>query len=309
MTATAELLPPPLLGNPDEPNLMGGYVGPSPADVAGFTAMAEFLCTGCTAIPLPYQRRPGDMGGLMLRAHAMNVPMGVALDHVYVVPGGRTGLTAQLMAALLRRAGITIKTRRHTDQVCELTFHERTSTGRERKIGSSKYTINEAAKLGLLRFAWWRAVPEDCLWARALSRGVRRLFTHVVMFGYTREELYEADRGDGTAEEPVTLPREVEELLAAAATATPDEIKTALIPAARKAKLLQLLLPGGGTLEAALIDAWHHAVTRRHAAVADQALADGAAQPEPAAPACPCDPVRVAEVGQHDEGCHERPAG
>lgn len=294
--------PAPLTALPSLPHLIGPYVGPAPDNVDDFLKLAAALSTGRTAVPLPYQRRPGDTAALMLRAHGMNIPIGVGLDHIYVVAGGRTGLTAQLMTAILRRAGIVIRIKTLTDQVCELTFHE----GR-RKIGASSYTIREAAKLKLTQHTWWQAVPEDCLFARAVSRAVRRFFTHIVAFGYTREEIYEDLARGGQLDEPAPVAAEVLDLLKSAEIATPDGIRGTLRPYARKHKLHATVLPDGRTVDAALIEAWHHAVTRERAEAADQSLADAVdADQDSTPPACTCDPVRVAEAGQHEDGCDDR---
>lgn len=306
-TAVADPAPPTPLPNPGWPDILPGYTGPSPADVDAFMRLAEFLATARTAVPLPYQRRGGDMAALMLRAHDLNIPIGTALDHVYVVPGGRTSLTAQLMGALLiERHGLTIRVKTLNDQACELHF----CRGRK-KLSTSNYTIREAAALGLTQFRWWRAVPEDCLYARTMSRACRRppLQGLIVLGCYTREEVYEAmARGDALDGEHVEtqLDAEVAEWLKTAETATPDAIRVELRTAARKARKGRMLLPDGRTVDDALIEAWHHAVTRQHATAADAALAAGTAEPEPTPPSCDCDPVKVAAAGRHEDGCDER---
>lgn len=300
--------PPADLPNPGWPNILPGYVGPSPADFTAFRDMAELLAGARTAVPLAYQHRTGDMAALMLRAHDLNIPIGVALDHLYVVPGGRTAMTAYLMGALLiERHGLTIKVKTLNDQECELHFYR----GRK-KLCTSRYTIREAAALKLTRFRWWQAVPEDCLYARAMSRACRRppLQGLIVLGCYVREEVYEAmARGDALDGEQVAIEvdTEVTEWLALAAAATePEEVRVAIRAMARKAGKQKLLMPDGRTVDDHLIEAWHHAVTRWRAASAEAALAAGTADPEPETPGCTCDPVTVARAGRHEDGCDER---
>lgn len=307
-TTVAESAPP--LPSPGWPNILAGYTGPSPADVDAFMRFAEFLATARTAVPLPYQHRAGDMAALMLRAHDLNIPIGVALDHVYVVPGGRTALTAQLMGGLLiDRHGITIKIKTLNDQECELHFLR----GRK-KLATSRYTIREASALGLTRFRWWRAVPEDCLYARTISRACRRppLQGLIILGCYTREEVYEsmARGGDLDGEHiAVEIDPEVAEWLDQAEAATePEQVRVKLRELARKAGKRRLLMADGRTVDDHLIEAWHHAITRQRAASADAALAAGtaAADAEPVPPRCTCDPVKAAIAGRHEDGCDER---
>jgi hypothetical protein len=307
---TVAVAAPAPLSNPGWPDILPGYVGPSPADFTAFRDMAELLAGARTAVPLPYQHRTGDMAALMLRAHDLNIPIGVALDHLYVVPGGRTAMTAYLMGALLiERHRITIKIKTLTDQECELHF-----TRGRKKLSTSRYTIREAAALKLTRFRWWQAVPEDCLYARAMSRACRRppLQGLIVLGCYVREEVYEAmARGEALDGEQIAVEvdAEVAEWLDAAAAATdPDDVRVKLRDQARKAKKHRLVMPDGRTVDDHLIEAWHHTVTRHHAARAEAALAAGTAEPgtEPTPPRCTCDPVAVARAGRHEDGCDER---
>lgn len=273
MSAVTEQTPPP---TPDHllPRIvytLRGYTGPT--TTANRVAEAELLATArCTLHPM-YRRSPGDCLTLLYRAEALDIPTGVAIDHVYINTAiGRAGLSAQLMAALLLRAGIRWKVTKETDQVVELRFRR----GRKH-VGTVSWHIREAVAAGLTRREHWRLWPTDCLWARAMARACRRYFSDIVMgLAYTPEETYDMADAD-TAPDETEIP--APEVLDILAEATDDDVTAAairddIIPRARKAKLLRVQLPDGRTVEQALNDAWLAATGREDAVRADAALAE-----------------------------------
>jgi hypothetical protein len=280
----------------------------APADLV---AAAQLLAEARTTVHPAYHRRPGDCFALYLRAEALDVPVGLLLDHMYVNMNGTVGLSAWLMTALLQRASITITPTIYTDQVVQLKF----SQGR-RKLAVSEYRITTAAKLGLTKQPLWRAVPDRCLYGRALSQACRDHFAGIVLFGLTREEARHAgtDPADPAdtdeADEPVS--DDVLDLLDRAADATVDDIRRVLIPAAKKQKILTAPAPGGRTLGRALHDAALLALARD----ADTADQEAAGQPNepPVGTAddtisvsagslpCGCAAADIAAAGDHPEG-------
>jgi hypothetical protein len=247
-----------------------GYTGPTTTPHR--MAEAELLATARSTLHPMYRRSPGDCLTLLHRAEALDVPVGLAIDHVYINTAiGRAGLSAQLMAALLLRAGIRWTVVEETDQVVRLRFRRGRKT-----IGTVSWRIREAVAAGLTRREHWRLWPTDCLWARAMARACRRYFSDIVMgLAYTPEEVYDMGQVDTAPDEVETLAPEVQDVLA---EATDDDVTAAavrdeIIPRARKAKLLRVQLPDGRTVEQALNDAWLAAAGREDAARADAALA------------------------------------
>lgn len=290
-----------------------------PTDFHDMERAAQLLATAKTAVHPRYRTRPGDCLTLLFRARALDVPVGVAFDHIYVNDAvGKSGLSAQLMGALLRRAGITWEPVTANTQTVKLVFFRHTTDARGRrrrhKLGASEWTMIQAKDAGLTRFTHWQMFPEDCLRARALARGCRHLFPDVVMgMGYTPEEVRLAG-ADGdtlpTDGNPDAIPAEVQEFLDEAATegTTVDNIRRDIIKRAKRANLLDYGLPDGQTLQQALHAACLLALSR----ASDEALATPPAQSEPTvadAPAgtgnlpCNCPAEHVIRTGVHLPTC------
>lgn len=105
-----------------------------------------------------------------------------AMTGVYIVKG-RVSLSANLMAAALKRSGkYNYRVLEHTDQACEIAFFEQ---GQE--IGRSRFTVADAKKAGTQNMDRY---PRNMLFARAMSNGVKWYCADV--FGgpvYTPEEM------------------------------------------------------------------------------------------------------------------------
>lgn len=248
---------------------IGVYTGPT--TTANRISEAELMATARCALHPLYRRSPGDCLTLLYRAEALNIPVGIAIDHVYInTATGRAGLSAQLLAYLLLRAGIRWRALKSTREVVELRFY------RGRKVvGTVEWHIDEAVAAGLTKREHWRLWPNDCLWARAVARGCRKFFSDIVMgLGYTPEEVYDNTDPDAAPDEAQTVSPEVQAVLdeAGADEVTADTIRTQIIPRARKGKLLHERLPDGRTVEQALNDAWLVATAREDAVRADAAL-------------------------------------
>lgn len=319
---TADLLESPAQPPPPAPEVklpplrgtLGVYDGPTSDD--GMERHAVLFATARCAMHPLYRRSPGDCLTLLYRAKALNIPVGVALDHVYINTAvGRAGLSAQLMAALLRRSGVDWEMAQETDQVVEFWFYwgeeslarlarwRRTRRGRRPEPrGKAKWTIREAVTAHLTKREHWQLWPVDCLWARAMARGCRRHFSDLVMgMGYTPEELFDMSEAEAAPEEVEQIDPEVQEFLdqADSESATADLIRADIMARARKAKLLKKTLPDGRTLEQALTDVWRVKTAREAAARADAALS--AAGTEPADVELPA--VLAATAGDGDLHC------
>lgn len=266
---------------PELPAVVRGYDGPSPSDVTEFMRMAEFLATARCAIQQEYQRRPGDCGTLMLRAKALDVELGIAMDHIYINGRGKAGLSAQLIAYLLRRAGIDWDTEKTNDHV-SMDFYRmvtiQTRTGRtqrrKRKLGKVTFEMHEAITARIADTYHWRTWPIPCMWARCIARASRELFTEIVLgMGYTGEETSSGTADIETAAGTDTAPvsDKVQDFVEQARSedATPDLIQTDIIPRAKRAKLLGEHAGDGLTLQQTLTRVWTEKVKYRQ----DQAMA------------------------------------
>lgn len=297
----------------------GEYDGPT--DTAGRHQEAQLMATArCSLHPL-YRRSPGDCLLLLYRAQALDIPVGLAVDHIYInAEIGKAGLTAQLMSYLLLRAGITWTTVRSNRSVVELKF-SRGRGRRKRTLGTVKWEIEEAVAARIAHRQHWQDWPEDCLRARCIPRAVRALgLTDVVMgMGYSPEELFDMNAGEAAPEQVEQLPDDVAELIGQADddTATPDLIRADIMVRARKAKLHGFQLPDGQTLQQHLEQVWRHKTAMLEAASADTVIstvAEPAAGPAPVldAPAgegiypCGCPAAHIIASGAHLGTCTKK---
>jgi hypothetical protein len=97
---------------------------------------------------------------------------------------GRVTMSAQLMAALLKRSGKYDYAVLRLDATgCELAF---TQEGRE--IGRAAFTEDDARRAGL-QGDNYRRYPQDMYFARALSRGARRFCPDALLGAYAAGEI------------------------------------------------------------------------------------------------------------------------
>lgn len=291
---------------------VGEYDGPE--DLLQLRTYATMLASSRAMVPPLYRGSPGDVFALILRARAVNIPVGTALDHIYVNPStGKAGLSAQLMTLLLSRSGITWTIVEANDQVVRLEF-ARGVGRRRRKVATVSWTIAEAAVAKLTARDHWRQFPEDCLFARAIARACRRHFSKAVMsMGYTAEEI--ADGVDATEQPAVDIDPALQEYIdeAESESATPELIRTEILPRAKRKRMAGKQLPDGRTLADALSEIW----ARKTAVAADQAAQivtvtppDPAVLDEPAGTGtlpCGCPTADIIGGRGHGEECSGRP--
>lgn len=300
---------------PRIPYRMKGYDGPTSS--AEMTEECRELAEARAAIQGPYQRRPGDVRTLLWRARALDIPVGVAIDHIYINMQGKAGLSAQLIAGLLRRAGIDWTCTKTPDAVQFAFFEEvwfTTAAGkivkRKKRLGTVGFELLEAQAAGIAGTRHWQKWPIQCMWARAMARAGRELFSDVTLgFAYTPEELH-----DGTAAEagPTAGDEQIDPLVvefieqARSEDATPDLIKSDIMVRARKARpkgqLLKEHAGGGRTLIDVLNEIWllkvAHDEDQQTALVADQAMAAAGITVPPAPAAVDADAWKTAPIGK-----------
>jgi len=113
-----------------------------------------------------------------------------SMTGVYIVKG-KVSLSANLIAAAVKRSGrYTFRVRKPDAQVCEIEFFELDKAGNKESIGTSSFSMQEAAQAGLASSATWKNFPRNMLYARAMSNGAKWYCPDV--FGgpvYTPDEL------------------------------------------------------------------------------------------------------------------------
>lgn len=105
-----------------------------------------------------------------------------ALNSITVIQGKPT-LEAQALKALAIAHGGKIQTVEWTDKVCTL------ECSRGSWTDSATYTLDDAARAGLVNKDNWRRMPRAMLYARCVSILVRNMFADVLGGLYSREEI------------------------------------------------------------------------------------------------------------------------
>ena len=118
---------------------------------------------------------------------------------------GKFEMSARLMNMAIRRNGHKMAVRILNNDICTL-WARRRDTGEEMEVS---YLYEEAVRSGLVRDGGpWKKVPQDMLFARALSRLARRLFPDCIGGCYVEGE-YQEIVSKGTVDVDVTPPQDL----------------------------------------------------------------------------------------------------
>jgi hypothetical protein len=143
-------------------------------------------------VPRAYQGKPGDIFAAALYGREFGWSLMVSLQQINVIQGKPT-MSAEAMAALIRKLGHSIETVEWTDTVCTLKGRH-AYTGDE---GTVSFSTQDAERAGL-KGDNWRKYPKAMLRARATTMLARSLFADAILgISYTPEEL-----GGGNDESP-----------------------------------------------------------------------------------------------------------
>lgn len=123
---------------------------------------------------------------IMLAAREYGIGPAQALNGGLHIIEGKVELSARMMSALIRRSKHVMKILESTDKKC-VVYGKRSDTGEEH---TATFTIEEAQQAGLIKDkGGWKKAPIDMLYARAISRLSRQLFSDVVGIGYVDGEI------------------------------------------------------------------------------------------------------------------------
>jgi len=183
-----------------------------------------------------------------------------ALQNISVIQG-KMALSAGLMLALAVKNGVAFQVAENTDKRCRIIF-TRNLNGVAVKYDAS-FDMEEAKKAGLVKSgSAWDKFPADMLWARAVSRGIRKIAPDVVSGAYTPEEVQEFTAPEINPPAVQAAPDVVEGEIIHAADAPPtpkngkspewkkamgailDVTERAKIPAAKVTSLIQDITDG-----------------------------------------------------------------
>ena len=125
----------------------------------------------------------------MLAARELGIPPVLALNGGIRNINGNIEISARMMNALMRRAGIRIAIKESTDNICVLT-----GTRPDGDTATVSYSLKEAQGAGLVKQGGgWTKNPKDMCFARAISRLARQLAPDVIGGCYVEGEVSQKD--------------------------------------------------------------------------------------------------------------------
>lgn len=148
--------------------------------------------------PSELRGKPGAIFQLLMMGSDLGLSPTQAFTQLYIVKG-KVGLSAQLMRAMILRAGHTIEYVERNDERCII--RGKRKDGAELEVAwdlerAAQVEADESGKM-LTDKANWRNYPAAMLDARATAELARALFADVLAWAsYTAEELGEEVRGD-----------------------------------------------------------------------------------------------------------------
>lgn len=156
-----------------------------PNDFNQMMQLAEQLAKADDFLPARLRGKPGNVLAIMMRARALDIPLAVAWDELFVAKAGQMGQTAKLVRALARRAGHRIAypsyDRFHAVALIQCKG--------ETVVHEVRFTIQEAQAMGLTEPSpvtgkggeQWHRQPENMLIARVTTRAVNRYCPEVML--------------------------------------------------------------------------------------------------------------------------------
>ena len=114
----------------------------------------------------------------------LGIPPVAALNTMAVINGRLSMEAKALLAIAQKRAGVTWHVVKEDDKACEIIFSRPGWPDT-----SSSFTEEEAQTAGLLSKSNWKLYRKDMLFARAASRGIRRIAPDAVLGLYSIEEM------------------------------------------------------------------------------------------------------------------------
>lgn len=266
--------------------------------------MAEFLASAKSMVPEGLRDDPGAVLAVMLWASTLDVGVMVAMKEMFVVDG-QVGMTSGLMAGLVRRAGHDIRVVAESGKECVLQLI-RCDDARTDRIES--FTLAEAQSANLLHKLNWQRYRKDMLYARALSRLVRRNAREVVLgWGYTRDELDTPSVAVQAEQDNAEVVEAVEQLrIAALAPAAERSDLIDLGKTARKEFLLRQYTKDGEQVQDLLmrrLSELNRNSDETEPEPDDEKAADTAEAEVIDALDCGCSSAAVVDEGDHRPGC------
>ena len=151
-----------------------------------------------------YGGQPGIMMTI-LAARELVVPPMLALNGGIANIQGKLEISARLMNAMMRRAGIKISIKESTDELCTLVG----TRGEGGDSATVSYSVAEAQKAGLVKpGGGWVKNPKDMCFASAISRLARQIAPDIIGGSYIEGEIKATE---AEVSVPTDIPMEITE--------------------------------------------------------------------------------------------------
>jgi len=164
-------------------------VGPIVRSLPSEHEMMVFTTISKQAAESNFYKNFGGQPGIMmtiLAARELGVPPMLALNGGIANIQGKLEISARLMNAMMRRAGIKISIQKSSDDECVL-VGSRSDSGDTVTVS---YTVSEAQKAGLVKpGGGWVKNPKDMCFARAISRLARQIAPDIIGGCYVEGEI------------------------------------------------------------------------------------------------------------------------
>lgn len=132
-------------------------------------------------------RTPEQAFAIALKARELGIPPMMGFGSIHIIQG-KTEISAQTMNAMLRKGGVSIEEVEVSREAVELVMRRPMPNGREDTV-RSRFTIDDAKMAGLTGKDNWKKHAEEMLYARALSKGARRIGPDLIHGAYTDGEI------------------------------------------------------------------------------------------------------------------------
>ena len=146
---------------------------------------AELLAQA-SLMPPSYTKQPANVLVAMEMAETLGITLMQAIQGITVI-SGKMSMSAEMMRALVLRAGHRFRVEVNTDQETTVLVARREWPDDSQRF---TFTIDDAARAGLSGSPTWKKYPKALLLARVTSMACRAVFPDVVQgIGYVPEEL------------------------------------------------------------------------------------------------------------------------
>ena len=149
------------------------------------------------AVDSKYFDKQGGLPGafsIAMFAREMGLPIMSSLFGGIGSVMGRVQIAPQMMNAMIRKGGHTLRTLEHTDEICKL-YGKRKDTGEEMTVS---FSIEDSKRAGIYKNGGpWQTRPRNMTYKSALANLARWLFADVIGMAMVEGEIEEKDDDEG----------------------------------------------------------------------------------------------------------------